>query len=101
MVMYCSLIMYKYYLCIGGFLIKTIIKGNIFTMKYSTIYHISSKPVFVSIFFNVVFVYNDKALNRKREVIPPIPDFIIPIDFSQRNKHIINFTTDDMTSKFE
>ena len=26
---------------------------------------------------------------------------MIPVDFCQKNKHIINFTTEDMTSKFE
>ena len=53
-------------------------------MKYSTIYHISSKIVLVSIFFKVVFMYNDKLLVRKIEFIPPIPYSIIPFDLCQK-----------------
>ena len=34
----------------------------------------------------------------RREVIPPIPDSMIPMDFCKKN---INFTIDDMTSNFE
>ena len=52
--------------------------------------------------FSGCFVmYNYKVLNRKREVIPPIPDSMILLDWFQNNKYIFNFTTDDMVSKFE
>ena len=40
---YCSVMMYKYYSCLGFFPIKKMRKEKIFIMKYSTIYHISSK----------------------------------------------------------
>ena len=45
-------------------------------------------------------MYRNKVIIRKIEVIPPINDSMIPVDFFQK-KSIINFTTDDMTSKFE
>ena len=35
----------------------------------------------------------------RREVIPPIPDSMIPMDLCFKKN--INFTTDDMTSNFE
>ena len=37
----------------------------------------------------------------KKEVIPPIPYSIIPVNCSKNNDHVINFTPDDMRSKFE
>ena len=43
-------------------------------------------------------MYNDKVLICKQEVINPITDYMIPVDFCQKNKPVINFTTDDMTS---
>ena len=46
-------------------------------------------------------MHNDKALIRKQEFICDITYSTIPLDFFQRNKFIINFTTDDMVSKFE
>ena len=49
-------------------------------MKYSKIYHISSKPVCMLIFFKVIYMYNDKVILLKREVIPLIPDYMIPLD---------------------
>ena len=46
-------------------------------------------------------MYNDKVPIWKQEVIPPIPDSIIPVNCYQNNYHVINFTPDDMRSKFE
>ena len=46
-------------------------------------------------------MYKYKVLVHKREVIPYITDSMIPVDFRQKDNRIINFTTDDMTSKFE
>ena len=46
-------------------------------------------------------MYNTKVLISKREVIAPIIDYMMPVDFCQKNKLIINFTTNDMTSKFQ
>ena len=45
-------------------------------------------------------MYRNKVPLRKRNVIPPIPDSIIPVDFYKKAS-IVNFTIDDMTSKFE
>ena len=45
-------------------------------------------------------MYKNKLILHKTEVIPPIPNYMIPVDFCQNNSSMINFTTDDMTSKF-
>ena len=45
-------------------------------------------------------IYRDKLIITKREVIPTITNSMIPVDFIKKPT-IINFTTDDMTSKFE
>ena len=44
---------------------------------------------------------NYKLILRKIEVGPPIPDSMIPVDCCQKYESIINFTTDDITYKFE
>ena len=46
-------------------------------------------------------MYKNKVILRKREVIPPLTYSMIPVNFFQNNASIINFTTNDMTSKFE
>ena len=46
-------------------------------------------------------MYNDKLLIWKLEFIPIIPDYMILYDFFQKNQYVINFTSDDMISKFE
>ena len=46
-------------------------------------------------------MYNDKLLILKQEVLSPMYDYMIPVDFCQNNEPVINFTTDDMRSKFE
>ena len=46
-------------------------------------------------------MYNDKVVICKLEIIPPVNYYTIPVDLFQMNYHVINFTTDDMISKFE
>ena len=46
-------------------------------------------------------MHNNKVILCKIEAIFPIPDSMIPLDFCQKNESVINFKTDDMTSKFE
>ena len=46
-------------------------------------------------------MYNDNTIIRKWEVINPITDAMIPVDFCQNSKYETNFTTDDMVSKSE
>ena len=45
-------------------------------------------------------IYKNKVILRKREVNLPIPHSTIIMDSCQNVLPIINFTTDDMTSKF-
>ena len=42
-----------------------------------------------------------QLLIHKLEVIPPITDSMIPVDFCQKNKPVVNFSTENMTPKFE
>ena len=54
-------------------------------MKYSTIYHISSKLLRIDCLQDGFVVYNSKVILRKIEVISDIPDSMIPDDFCQKN----------------
>ena len=42
-----------------------------------------------------------QLLIHKLEAIRPIPDSMIPVDFCQKNKPVVNFSTENMTPKFE
>ena len=56
-------------------------KETIITMKYSTIYHISSKNhLHVDCFQDVFVMYKNKLIFQKRDVITPIHDSMIPVD---------------------
>ena len=70
-------------------------------MKYSTIYHISSKTVCILIAFKIFFMCNNKLILSEREFIPRIYDSVIPYYYCQKNEFIVNFTTDDITSRFQ
>ena len=45
-------------------------------------------------------MYKNKVINFKIGFIYTITDSMIPVDGCQKNASVINFTTDDMTSKF-
>ena len=45
-------------------------------------------------------MYDDKGIIKKQEVITPITNSIIPEDCFQNNRYVINFTSNDMISKF-
>ena len=54
-------------------------------MKYLTIYHISTKPVFMSTVLKMVFfMYNDKVSTRKIDVINHISHSVIPMYWCQK-----------------
>ena len=46
-------------------------------------------------------MYNDKCACSQKEVTTPPPDSIITEDFFQKNRYVINFTYDEIISKFE
>ena len=100
MVMYCSGMMNKYYSCLGFLSIKHNEDGKeiINEIFNNTIFH---HKIFMSTVFNMVFMYNDRLIILKRKIILPIPDSMIPLYLCQMNKPKINFTTNDMTFKFE
>ena len=45
-------------------------------------------------------MYSDNIIIQKWGFIPPIPDYMIPVDCCNQDKYVINFTTDEMLSKF-
>ena len=55
----------------------------------------------VNCFQDGFVMYNHKVIIRKREAITTIPYYMILVYCCKKNKYVINFTTDDMTSKFE
>ena len=46
-------------------------------------------------------MYNDEVLIHRLEAIPRIHGSMFLVDLCQNNESVVNFTTDDMTSKFE
>ena len=70
-------------------------------MKYSTIYHISSKKLRVNCLRDGFIMYKDEVLICIREVIPHIPDSMMPLNFCKNTKLIVNFKTDDTTPRFD
>ena len=46
-------------------------------------------------------MYNDKLLICKQELTNLIPGSMIPLGWFQNNEPVINFTTDNITSKFK
>ena len=44
---------------------------------------------------------NDKLLIHKQEAIITNPEYMIPAYCCQNNQYVINFTNNDMISKFE
>ena len=46
-------------------------------------------------------MYNVNIIICKQGVNTPIPVYIIPVDFFQKNKYVINDCTDEMISTFE
>ena len=46
-------------------------------------------------------MYNDIIIILKQWFIPPIHDCMVLMDCCQKNKYVINFTSDYMVSKFE
>ena len=99
---YCSGMMYNYFSHVGGFPIKHNEEGKDIQNKIlNNIPHfIINRLHFDCLQYGFV-LYKDKVLASKREVIPPIPDSMIAVYFFQKNKLFINFTNEDMTSKFE
>ena len=46
-------------------------------------------------------MYNYSLLIYKHDVIEPVTDSMIPLNWYQKNQYVINFTNDDMISKFQ
>ena len=85
-VMYCLGMMYKYYYWLGFFKIKqsgerNYIHNEIF--KYTPHFMKNCSPINCLQYGFVI--YKDKVLIHKIEVIPHIPDSMIPVDFCKRN----------------
>ena len=63
--------------------------------------HFIKKCLNVNFFQDGFVVYNYKVIIRQWDAINPITDHIIMVYCVEKNKYVINFTTDDMRSKFE
>ena len=91
---------YKYYSRILFIPIKHIKEGK-YKEVFNNLPHFIKNILHVNCLHNILLVYNDNVLIRKLQAIPPIPYFIIPVDYCQNIQYIINFTSDDMISKVE
>ena len=88
------------YYSLGFVPIKHNEKGNdIHKEEFKKIPHFIKNHHRVNCIHDGSVLYNDNLLIQKWEVIAPIPDSMIPVDF-QNKKYVINLTTDDMVSKF-
>ena len=102
MFIYCSVIRYKYYTFLGFIPIKNNEEGkNIHEEVFNNLIHVIKNCPHVNCFQDGLVVYSDKVLLCTRYVIPTITDSIIPENLCKNNRYVINFTSDDMTSKFE
>ena len=69
---------------------------------FNNIPHFIKKRLHVDCLRDRFVMYKDKVIISKRELIPPIPDYMLPVDFCKKiNLPINNFTTYDMTYTFE
>ena len=102
MVLYFSGMIYKYYSVIGCFTIKHNEEGkDILNKIFNNIPYFIKNRLRVNFLQDGFVVYNDKVPIIKKELIPPIPEYMIPVDLCQKNKPVNDFTTYNMTSKFD
>ena len=88
MVMYCSHMMYKYYSFIGfSPIIHNGEEKTIQNELFNNIPHFIKNRLRVDCIQDGFVMYNYKLMLRKIEVIPPIPDSMIPVDFCQNFIH--------------
>ena len=74
--------MYKYYSCLGLSLIKhNTEEKDIHNEMVNNIPHLIKNCVHGNFIQDGFVMYNDKVLIRKPEVITPITDYMIPVDF--------------------
>ena len=101
-ILYCSAMMYKYY----SFLVFILVKHNekvkyILKEAFNNLQHFIKNIIHVNC-IRIGFVRcNYTLLIRKQEVIIHIHNSMIPMALCQKNQCVINFTTDEMISKFE
>ena len=100
MLLYCSGMIYNYYSCLGFLPIKHNREGKyIHNEIFNNILHFIKNIVRVNFLEDGFFVYYYKVIICKIGFIPPTPYYMIPMDWCQTNKPIINFFAGDMTSK--
>ena len=86
LVLYCSHIIYKYYYHLWFIPIKyndewVYIHNEIF----NNIKHFLKICLHFDCLRDGFVMYNHKVIFTKREIIPPVPDSMIPVDFCQKN----------------
>ena len=101
MVIYCSVIIYKYYSRLGFLPTKHKQKvKDISNEIFNNITHLIKSCLNVNCLQYGFVMYNDKVLILKQQVITPITGSMITEAFLQRNEPVNNLTTDDMIFKF-
>ena len=98
--------MYEYFLRIGFLVIKhneegKYIHNEIHNEIFNNIPHFIKNCLHVNCLQELSVMYNDILTVFKWEVIPKIPDHMIPVYCCKNNEHVINFTADGMRYKFE
>ena len=93
------IIVYTYYSHLEFPQFKTMRKGKNYNEMFNNIPHFIKNHLHVDYLQDGFVMYKNEEILLKKEVIPPIPDYMIPEDFCQKTLFIINFTTDDRTSK--
>ena len=102
MVVYFSGMIYKHYSRLGDFPIKQNEEvKDIHNEIFNNILHFIKNCLHVDCLLDGFVMYNNKVIIIEIEIITPIPDSMIPMDFCQKYLPINNFTTDDIRSKFE
>ena len=101
MFMYFLVMVYEYHSRLGFLSIKHDEEGkDIHNDIFNNIPYFIKNCLHFNCLQDRFVMYNDKVLRIKQEVVPPIPDSVIPVYSCQNNYHVINFTNDDMRSKF-
>ena len=101
MVVYCFTIMYSYYSRLGFFTMKKIGSERYSpgSIQQHNKFH---KKIFMSILFVMVLLCKMLMQSlEKIEVITPITNYMVPVDYCRNKKYVTTFTLDYMISKFE
>ena len=93
---------HKYVYCPGFFPINHIEEAkDIHEEAFNNIPHCIKNHLHVNVIQDGFVMYNGRVLMFKQNVIPKIPDYMIPEYCCQNNQYVINLTSDNIISNFE